>query len=61
MQKMIDKETRKILSETYWIPASEPVKPDTSNEFKFNGTLEEFKKYLPELYEKIMKERKSDE
>lgn len=31
--------------------------PDKSNEFKFHGTMEEFKKYLPELYEKMMIEK----
>jgi hypothetical protein len=41
---------------TEYIQASEnPILP-ISNEFKFHGTLEEFKKYLPELYEKMMKE-----
>lgn len=25
------------------------------NEFKFHGTMEELKKYLPELYEKLVK------
>lgn len=29
------------------------VLPDTSNEIRFHGILEEFKKYLPEFYEKI--------
>ena len=32
------------------------VLPDTSNIIRFNGTMEEFKKYLPELYEKLKKE-----
>jgi hypothetical protein len=31
-----------------------PVLPE-KNEFKFHGTLEEFKKYLPEMYEKYVK------
>lgn len=29
------------------------VKPNTENEIKFHGTLEELKKYLPELYNKL--------
>lgn len=36
-------------------PSSELVLPET-NEFKFQGTMEEFKRHLPELYEKMMKE-----
>ena len=31
------------------------VVPDTSNIIRFHGTLEEFKKYLPELYERCKK------
>ncbi len=33
----------------------EPVLPE-KNEFRFHGTLEEFKKYMPELYEKMVKD-----
>jgi len=45
----------KILSDTYWTNDSESVKPDTSNQIRFHGSLEEFKKYMPELYEKMEK------
>jgi hypothetical protein len=30
------------------------VLPDQSNEIRFHGTLEEFKKYMPELYKKLI-------
>jgi hypothetical protein len=32
-----------------------PVIPDRSNQIRFHGTMEEFKRYLPELYEKMIK------
>ena len=35
------------------------VFPNKINEIKFHGSLEEFKKYLPELYEKMQKEPKT--
>jgi len=56
----MSEETRKILSETYW-NSPETLKPDTSNEIRFHGIMEEFKKYLPELYEKMKKEEKKND
>jgi len=35
--------------------STEPVLP-VKNEFRFHGTIEEFKKYMPELYEKMVKD-----
>lgn len=37
------------------------VYPDTSNEYRFHGTMEEFKKYMPELYDKMIKEKDAEE
>ena len=40
---------------------NDAVLPDKSNEIKFSGTLEELKKYLPELYEQITISEKNNE
>ncbi len=35
---------------------NEPVKPDESNIIKFHGSIDELKKYLPELQEQFDKD-----
>lgn len=40
-------------------PNDDVVLPE-NNEFKFHGSIEEFKKYLPEMYEKYVKKNEKD-